>query len=169
MALYPATDAREYKGHDKASVSLAKLVKSVVMPVGHSKRDIENFSPITHASADFAPTCLIHGNADDVVSPMDSFKMYEELHRVGAHAELHMLDHAPHSISRDPVLAPVINKIMIGFFDRIFRPEETAFQIDVHGQVGVVDKNAVLAAQGALDAKAEAQLNGGGGAIASKL
>ena len=38
----------------------------------------------------------VHGNADQVVPPAESFKMYEELHSRGAHAELHMLAQAPH-------------------------------------------------------------------------
>jgi hypothetical protein len=158
MAVYPATDIRLTRGIDRVSVGLSKHVREMVMPAGHTQRDLENFSPIVHANADFPPTCFFHGNADNIVSPMDSLKMYKELHQLGAHAELHMIAHAPHSISRDPLLGASINHTMITFFDRLFRPETTGFRLDAQAQAGMVEKGAVEAAQAALEANATAQL-----------
>ena len=51
---------------------------------------------MTFASAEFPPTCFLHGNGDTLVTASDSFKMYEELNSRGAHAELHMFASAPH-------------------------------------------------------------------------
>ena len=47
---------------------------------------------------------------------------------------------------------------MIAFFDRIFRPETTAFPIFADEQAGVVNKQAIALAQNALDSEAEKQL-----------
>jgi pectinesterase len=164
VAVYPCTDARSTRGHDRASLGIAKLVREMVMREGHTRKELEEFSPIVHVHADFPPTCFLHGNADSIVSPLDSMNMYSELHRLGAHAELHMIAHAPHSISRDPLLGGAIHCTMLTFFDRLFRPEATAFMIDPRAQAGVVQQQVVQAAQAALEAKAATRM-----AIKSRL
>ena len=52
----------------------------------------------------------VHGNADQVVPPAESFKMYEELHSRGAHAELHTLAQAPHGEKKHMIELPSVSE-----------------------------------------------------------
>ena len=107
VAVFPPTMiSRGHAGSDKVARGLSKhFIKNIMEPTA-TDRDISTASPLTHAGATFPPTCLIHGNADQVVPPAESFKMYEELHSRGAHAELHMLAQAPHGgFLQDPLIA----------------------------------------------------------------
>jgi acetyl esterase/lipase len=74
-------------------------------------------SPIHYADKPFPPTLLIHGNADTVVPPSESFNMYEVLKKAGADVELHMFDGAPHAFDRLAEYARVCVQLMLIFFD----------------------------------------------------
>lgn len=139
VAVYPPTMiSRGHAGSDKVARGLSKHFVETVMEPDATDRDISTASPLTHASASFPPTCLIHGNADQVVPPAESFKMYEELHSRGAHAELHMLSQAPHGgFMQDELLAPITIQAMVTFFDRCFRAPAGSLDIDPAARVGV--------------------------------
>ena len=130
--------SRGHAGSDKVARGLSKHFVENIMEPTATDRDISTASPLTHAGANFPPTCLIHGNADQVVPPQESFKMYEELHSRGAHAELHMLAQAPHGgFLVDPLIAPITLQAMRTFFDRIFKAPSGSLDIDPAARVGV--------------------------------
>jgi acetyl esterase/lipase len=60
-------------------------------------------SPLTHVSASYPPTLLLHGTADRVVPPSASMRMYEALVEAKVPAELHMVAEQPHgyTVQRD--------------------------------------------------------------------
>jgi acetyl esterase/lipase len=75
-------------------------------------------SPITHAKPGHPPTLLLHGNADEVVSPAESTRMYEALEKAGVPVELHMYAKQPHAFDADPFLGRQCAAIMAGFINR---------------------------------------------------
>ncbi|MEW6186521.1 MAG: prolyl oligopeptidase family serine peptidase [Thermodesulfobacteriota bacterium] len=75
-------------------------------------------SPIHHAAKGFPPTILIHGNADQIVSPNESFHMYQALNKAGAEVELHVFDGAPHAFDSLADFAKLCVQMMVLFFDR---------------------------------------------------
>jgi acetyl esterase/lipase len=78
----------------------------------------EAASPITHAANNFPPTCLIHGNKDELVSYRESLHMYDALMAAGARAELHMYDGVPHGFDALPDFGRQCAAIMALFLDR---------------------------------------------------
>lgn len=75
-------------------------------------------SPIHYAEKGFPPTILIHGNADQVVPPGESFNMYQALHKVGVDVELHVFDGAPHAFDSLAEFAKPCVQLITLFFDR---------------------------------------------------
>lgn len=75
-------------------------------------------SPITHASASFPPTMLLSGNKDETVPVESSLRMYDALVAVGAKAELHIYEGAPHAFDRIPEFGRQTATIMALFLDR---------------------------------------------------
>jgi acetyl esterase/lipase len=53
-------------------------------------------SPVTHVTADYPPTLLLHGTADRIVPPSASMRMYEALVAAHVPVELHMVAEQPH-------------------------------------------------------------------------
>jgi acetyl esterase/lipase len=78
-------------------------------------------SPLTYATAQFPPTLLIHGTADELVPPAASLRMYEELVRVHAPVELHMYADQPHGFDADPRFGKQVAAEMLLFLDRYVR------------------------------------------------
>ena len=103
-AVYPPTRASlNHRGQDKPARGLSAMVaRSIIGRDGATARAMAEFSPMSYASGDFPPTCLLHGNGDTLVSAQDSVRMYEELNACGAHAELHMFASGPHGFDFDP-------------------------------------------------------------------
>jgi len=60
-------------------------------------------SPITHVTASFPPTLLLHGTADKIVPPSASMRMYEALVEAAVPVDLHMVAEQPHGyvVQRD--------------------------------------------------------------------
>lgn len=75
-------------------------------------------SPLSYATANFPPTLLIHGNADEVVPAGEATAMYEALHAAGVPVELHMFANQPHGFDADPKLGRECANIMLSFLDR---------------------------------------------------
>lgn len=74
--------------------------------------------PLSHISADFPPTMLIHGTADTTVPPLASIRMYEELVRAGVPVELHMYAEQPHAFDATPAFGRQCAAEMLLFLDR---------------------------------------------------
>jgi acetyl esterase/lipase len=60
-------------------------------------------SPLTHVSAAYPPTLLLHGTSDRIVPPSASMRMYEALVDAKVPVELHMVAEQPHGyvVQRD--------------------------------------------------------------------
>jgi pectinesterase len=83
-----------------------------------SEEVAQKASPVYYAAKDFPPTILIHGNADQIVSPKESFNMYHGLKQAGAEVELHVFDGAPHAFDSLAEFAKLCVQMMVLFFDR---------------------------------------------------
>ncbi|MFP3906649.1 MAG: alpha/beta hydrolase fold domain-containing protein [Acidimicrobiales bacterium] len=59
-------------------------------------------SPVTHVTADFPPTMLIHGTDDTTVPPKASLLMYDALVDAGVPVELHMYAEQQHAFDATP-------------------------------------------------------------------
>ena len=78
-----------------------------MMEESASDSDAAKASPIHHVTgspghgvsprADFPPTCMLCGAADEQVDPQDSLDMYTALQRQGIQSELHLLAQTAHS------------------------------------------------------------------------
>ncbi|MEW6186516.1 MAG: alpha/beta hydrolase [Thermodesulfobacteriota bacterium] len=128
------TDAFEGAGGNAGISSKCSAICAVYPPtqLHFNKNEVENklfgeagseevaakASPINYAVRDFPPTILIHGNADQVVSPSESFNMYQALKRAGVDVELHMFDGAPHAFDSLAEFAKPCLQLMVLFFDR---------------------------------------------------
>ena len=115
VAIYPPTQLRVESG-----TGPDQMVRRLLG--GDVSRQVEDAaSPITYARADFPPTMLVHGNADDVVPVGASFAMYHALIAAGAQAELHVFDGAPHGFDATPRLGHPLAELIALFFDRKVR------------------------------------------------
>ncbi|MBN9491829.1 alpha/beta hydrolase [bacterium] len=85
---------------------------------GASTETLRTASPLTYATADFPPTLLIQGNADDVVPAAEATAMYDALLGHGVAVELHMYAHQPHGFDADPHLGRQCADIMMSFLQR---------------------------------------------------
>lgn len=74
--------------------------------------------PLSHVSADFPPTMLIHGTADTTVPPLASIVMYEALVAAGVPVELHMYAEQPHAFDAAPAFGRQCAAEMLLFLDR---------------------------------------------------
>jgi len=61
----------------------------------------EDFSPFVHASQQFPPTQLIHGEADEVVIPEHSTTMRDALRSKGVVVEVQTYAGQPHAFNLD--------------------------------------------------------------------
>jgi dipeptidyl aminopeptidase/acylaminoacyl peptidase len=59
-------------------------------------------TPVTYAGADFPPTLLIHGSADELVPVSSSRAMWDALRRAGAPCEVHIYADQPHAFDAQP-------------------------------------------------------------------
>lgn len=75
-------------------------------------------SPISYVSADFPPTMLIHGNADELVPVEASFEMYRALRAAGAECELHVYDGVPHAFDGIAEFGRQVTDLIGLFLDR---------------------------------------------------
>jgi len=73
-------------------------------------------SPLRHISDRFPPTLLIHGTKDEVVPPLASIRMYEDLVRAKVPVELHMYADQPHGFGAKPLAGRVVALLLVAFF-----------------------------------------------------
>ena len=96
IAVYPAV--RFHVGPRTSGANDAKAI----LGANPDPAEAERAGPINHVSAEFPPTCLMHGNGDNVVPPSASMNFYNALITAGATAELHMYAETPHAWARWP-------------------------------------------------------------------
>jgi acetyl esterase/lipase len=84
---------------------------------GIAEDEARRASPIEYARPEFPPTLLIHGNRDEVVSPLDSLIMYQALSARRAPVELHMYDGLPHGFDVDREYGRHCAELMLLFLD----------------------------------------------------
>lgn len=75
-------------------------------------------SPLHVAHADFPPTLLIHGNADEIVPVKDSQLMYEALINEGVTTEMHIFAGAKHAFDAEPLFGRQCASLISLFVER---------------------------------------------------
>ena len=83
-------------------------------------------SPLTHVSADFPPTLLIHGTDDELVPVHASIVMYEALAEAGVPTELHLYAEQRHAFDATPEFGRQCAAEMLLFLDRYVRDRKPA-------------------------------------------
>jgi acetyl esterase/lipase len=113
VAIFPPTlfhvgEAREH----------GSLAARVLLGDGETTEAAQAASPLTHVSAEFPPTLLLHGTADKVVPPSASMIMYEALVAAGVPVELHLYSEQPHGFARQPEFIDQVSAESIHFLRR---------------------------------------------------
>jgi dipeptidyl aminopeptidase/acylaminoacyl peptidase len=76
-------------------------------------------------SADYPPSFLLHGTADQMVSDATSRRMFDLLSEKGVAAELHLYPGHTHEFVRLPsMMAPVMNEIALFLKRTVVDPEK---------------------------------------------
>lgn len=98
----------------KGQVAAAKLLGDGATPAAARAA-----SPAHHITADFPPVFLLHGNADWLLDPIASLRVYERLVELGVPAELHIVAAAHHEFVVEPGMAAPMAAEMALFLDRM--------------------------------------------------
>lgn len=87
---------------------------------GDDAAALDAASPTSYISADFAPTCFLHGVADTTIPYRSSVDFFNRLHEAGVAADLHLIQGAPHAYEgRNPDAALASAQIANLFLDRL--------------------------------------------------
>lgn len=90
-----------------------------LFPEPPSEAEVRAACPVTYAQANFPPTFMLHGTADDMVPWMASLRMYEALIAQGAPVELHLQAGRPHAYAtRAPEIIEPAMAEAVAFFRR---------------------------------------------------
>ena len=109
VAIYPPTELRVEHPSDPVGLLLGGKVATEVE---------DEASPLTYVTADFPPTMLVHGNADEVVPVDASFAMYHGLNKAGAAVELHIYDGVAHAFDAERDFGHQVADLIALFIDR---------------------------------------------------
>lgn len=83
---------------------------------------LEPFVPLRHVTADFPPTLLIHGTADDDVPCAQSKLMAKEFKKQGVEHALHKVEGAGHTLTGgDPKRVSEVYTEVVPFLDRYIK------------------------------------------------
>ena len=104
----------------RGAVTLAALVEA------GSEEAASAASPLTHVTADFPPTLLIHGTDDELVPVHASIVMYEALAEAGVPTELHLYAEQRHAFDATPEFGRQCAAEMLLFLDRYVRDRTPA-------------------------------------------
>jgi acetyl esterase/lipase len=107
VAYFPPTDLVRW-----ATAANRKTFPAVALPGDEAAR----YSPIRFASADAAPTLILHGDADELVPIEEGRSMHEALAKAGATSQFLAMDGAGHGFSGDH--ATRANTEMVRWFER---------------------------------------------------
>ena len=99
----------------RGAVTLAALIEAGTEEAASAA------SPLTHVSADFPPTLLIHGTDDELVPVHASIVMYEALAEAGVPTELHLYAEQRHAFDATPEFGRQCAAEMLLFLDRYVR------------------------------------------------
>ena len=113
----------------------APRLEAVVAALFGEDQSIERLrgaSPIFYARADFPPTMLLTGNADELVSADESVRMYRALVGAGARAELHVYEGAPHAFDATPQYGRHCASLIQLFLDRQVMGSVIPAQAGIH-------------------------------------
>jgi len=130
-------------------------------PVTEAEQLVE-YAPILNVTADYPPTLLIHGTADNDVPFEESVTMAEELARHGVVHELILLPESGHGLGGgDPALEDDAHNRAVAFIHRHLAGEARAAEIEpLLAAYSAINEGGELARQGdiaeALDAYDEA-------------
>lgn len=83
-------------------------------------------SPMSHVTAGFPPTLLIHGTEDELVPVHASLVMYEVLAEAGVPTELHLYAEQPHAFDAIPEFGRQCAAEMLLFLNRYVRDRTPA-------------------------------------------
>jgi acetyl esterase/lipase len=89
-----------------------------LMGPGATEADARAASPLTHVSADFPPTLLLHGTNDRVVHHSSSQRMLDALRAVKAPADMHLFHGQNHGFEAIPSVRDAITVEAAYFLDR---------------------------------------------------
>ncbi len=89
-----------------------------LMGPGATEADARAASPLTHVSADFPPTLLLHGTNDRVVHHSSSQRMLDALRAAKAPADMHLFHGQNHGFEAIPSVRDVITVEAAYFLDR---------------------------------------------------
>ncbi|MGI8792478.1 MAG: alpha/beta fold hydrolase [Acidimicrobiales bacterium] len=78
-------------------------------------------SPLSRVSAEYPPTMLVHGTADQTVPRAASIRMYERLLEAGVSVDLHMYADQPHAFDAQPEFGRQCAAEMLLFLNRYVR------------------------------------------------
>lgn len=91
---------------------------SMLLGEGATAEDAAAISPINYANEEFPPTFLLHGNADDIVPPITSQRMYEKLLQAGVPTEMHLYTGHTHEFAKLPSMLPTVVSEIALFLQR---------------------------------------------------
>lgn len=104
----------------RGAVTLAALIDA------GSEEAASAASPLTHVTADFPPTLLLHGTDDELVPVHASIVMYEALADAGVPTELHLYAEQRHAFDATPEFGRQCAAEMLLFLNRYVRDRTTA-------------------------------------------
>lgn len=121
IAFYAPTnlgpEADEAADPDSTTPALSEAV-AALLGDDASVRRVRQASPIVHVAADWPPTMLLTGNADEIVPSEESVRLYRALRRAGARAELHVYEGLPHAFDAAPAVGRQCASLMALFLGR---------------------------------------------------
>jgi acetyl esterase/lipase len=108
-AFYPPTDLNRLvtDPHDRADPD-SDVARLLGGPLADNIAKANFASPIFYVSKSSAPFFLMHGAADEVVSPEQSKILYDALERAGVEAHLEIIPNKGHGITAPPKVAEEI-------------------------------------------------------------
>jgi acetyl esterase/lipase len=119
-----------------------------LMGPGAGEADARAASPLTHVSASFPPTLLLHGTEDRVVHHSSSQRMLDALRAVRAPADMHLFHGQNHGFESVPSVRAMLTAEAAYFLDRTL--------IDPEKHLQEIQKFSMFAQRAAVEAAANA-------------
>lgn len=120
VAMYPPTDLRQWVSDPPEAV---RKVPGLKPPLTISAEQAAEVSPLLHVSATTPPICLIHGDADELVSIEHSRNLYARLQEAQRPSRLLVVEGAGHSFTAKDYTIAV--PAMVAWFEK-YLPSKSA-------------------------------------------